>query len=260
MAVTIGALVGVGLSAYKAYKSAKQKKQAAEMEARLRQPAYKVQNEYLENKNLALQNAGQGYTSAAKDYLTTEAERGLSTGIGAISSSGGSPNDIAKLYSGYLRSIDQTAAQDSQIQLGNIQRLMDANKEIAGQKTIGWSLNEDRPYQTRRKELRQDQQIADSNMWEGLEGVVGGISAYGTARQNANMIPTNNYGPNTERGNDYLASQPVDTISSQQPINRVLRQRSSPTVDTSLNGPNGGGGGYYPGANDWQNALNLDYQ
>jgi hypothetical protein len=258
MAVTVGALVGVGLSAYKAYKSAKQKKAAAEMEARLRQPAYKVQNEYLENKNLALQNAGQGYTSAAKDYLTTEAERGLGTGITAISSSGGGPNDISKLYSTYLRSIDQTAAQDSQIQLGNIQRLMEANKEIAGQKSIGWSLNEDRPFQTRRKELRQDQMIADSNMWQGLEGVAGSLSAYGTGQLNSGMIPRNQRQPAEQ---NFFSNAPVDTVSSQQPVSQVLRGRSSPTVSADgLNGPNSGGGGYYPGANDWQNALNLDYQ
>lgn len=259
MAVTAAAaIVGAGLGIYKAIKSGKEKRQAKAASARLQQPIYQVQNEYLQNKNLALANAGQGYTSGAKDYLTSEAERGLGTGISAISSSGGSANDYAKLYSGFLRSVDSTAANDSQLQLGNIQRLMDANKEVAGQRTIGWSLNQDRPYQTKRKEYRQDQQIADANMWEGLTSTAGALSAYGTSRLNANMIPKNQQQP-VER--DYLNNQPVNTMGSQQQINPVLQMRSSPNVDLSSNGPYGGGGGYYPGSadNDWQNALNLNY-
>lgn len=263
MAVTaVAAIAAAGLGAYKAIKSASDKKKAKAASARLQQPIYQVQNEYLQNKNLALANAGQGYTSGAKDYLTSEAERGFGTGISAISSSGGSANDYAKLYSGFLRSVDSTAANDSQLQLGNIQRLMDANKEVAGQRTIGWSLNQDRPYQTKRKEYRQDQQIADANMWEGINTGIGAISAYGTSRLNAKMIPTNN--PNNVsdmQGGGGFIRQPAQTVNSQQPINPVLQMRSSPNVDLSSNGPYGGGGGYYPGSadNDWQNALNLNY-
>jgi len=268
MAVTaIAAVGGLLISGYKAYKNARDKKKAQEAAARMQQPAYKIQDEYIQNKNLATQTAAQGYTSAAKDFLTTEAQRGLGSSFTALGSGGGSTNDFSKVYGAYLRSINETAARDSQMQIENIQRLMDVNREIAGQKTMKWSLNEDRPFQTKRKELRQEAAIADANMWDGINGAVGSLSALGTAMSNANKIPRNQ-NTGTARSNDYLVSQAANTIQAQ--INTPeIQNRISPDVNTSTvpglsNGSYmSGGGGYYPNNftdNDWSKALALDYQ
>lgn len=260
MAVTAAAaIVGAGVGLYKIWQGAKAKKEAKANAARLTQPAYQVQNEYFQNRNLTEANATQGYTGATKDYLTSENQQGLGTGISAIESSGGNPNDIAKLYGAYLHSTNQTAAQDSQLQLKNIEDFRQANTAVAGQRTIGWSLNEDRPYQTKRKEYRQDAAIADANMMEGANTFVGSLSAYGAARTNAkNANPVTPYSPPSS---NYFAQQPVDTISSQQPMTQTIQPRQSPNISVNQPGQFSGGGGYYPQSDDmnWGNALGLNY-
>lgn len=260
MAVTIaGAAVAAGIGLYKIFQGAKAKKEAKRNAARLQQPNYQVQNEYFQNRNIAEANATQGYTGAARDYLTNQNNQGLGSGITAITSSGGSSNDIAKLYSAYLRSTNQTAAQDSQMQLGNIERYREANTAVAGQRNIGWSLNERQPYETKRKEFRQDAAIADANINEGMNTVGGAISAYGTSRLNANMIPKNKTQQPQLAQRDYFATQPVQTESAYGGINPTMQAR---TVPNTYN-PNGGGNDPYAvmseDQNNWGEALGLNY-
>lgn len=235
------AIAGVGIGLYRAISAAKQNKKARKEAERLKPSYYKVQDEYLQNKNLALANAGQGLPSAAKDYITTETQRGLGAGIGAITQSGGSPNDLSKLFDVYRRSVNSVGAQDAQAQLANIQRLMDVNKDIAGQKTIQWSLNEDRSYQNKLKELTERRAAAEQNMWEGVNTAVGSLGALGTATSNMGLIKNMNRLQGAYNGNgrssDYLASQPVQTDTSQiQPGTMGLQPRQTPNVYPANNG------------------------
>lgn len=247
MAVTAAAaIVGAGLGIYKAVKGASDKKKAAQAAARLRQPQFAVQDEYIQNKNIAEQQAGQGYTSAAKDYLTTESQRGLGTSINAITDNGGNPNDISKLYGVYQRSLSNTAAADSQQQIENIQRLMQVNKDIAGQKTMKWSLNEDRTYQNKLKEYKQTQMIADQNMWNGASEAVGSLGALGTSLSNSNLIPKNQGGAPVQRDFN-IASAPAAIQTAQQPVQQTMQQRSSPSVDANN----------WEGEQDWRN---IDFE
>lgn len=247
MAVTAAAaIVGAGIGVYKIIKGASDKKKARREAERMRQPQFGVQDEYYQNKNLATVQAGQGYTSDAKNYLTTETQRGLGTSIDAITQNGGNPNDISKLYGVYQRSLQNTAAADSQQQLENINRLMQVNKDIAGQKTMRWSLNEDRTYQNKIKELKMTQQIADQNMWSGASEAVGSLGALGTSFSNSNMIPKNQGGVPAQRSAVNYAPAALET--AQQPMQQTMQQRTSPTVNT---------GDSWEQQQDWRN---IDFE
>ncbi len=180
----LGAATGIG----QFFDAQAEEKKAKRELAHLKPAFYKVQDEYLQNKNQAEELAGQGYTSAAKDYLTTETERGLGTAIGGISSSGGSPNDYSKLFDVYQNSINKTAAQDSEKQVENIQRLMAANKDYAGQKSMANVINEIQPYQNKLKELTQRAGAAKQNKAGGIDTLIGSISAFGTGQQNQQLV------------------------------------------------------------------------
>lgn len=165
-----------------------EEKKAKQELARLQPAFYKIQDEYIQNKNQGNILAGQGYTSAAKNYLTTETQRGLGTTISAISEGGGNPNDYSKLFDVYRRSIDETAARDSQMQVENIQRSIALNKDYAGQKSMANVLNEIQPYQNKLKELTQRRSAAKQNIAGGMDTIAGSLTSLATDMQNNGLV------------------------------------------------------------------------
>lgn len=161
----------------------KLKRNKRELE-RLQPVFYKVQDEYYQNRNLASELAQGGMPQAAKDYLTSESQRGLGAGIQGILSSGGDPEAISQLFDGYNRSINNAAAQDAQMRVENIGRLMAANKDVAGQETMKWTLNEYQPYQAKLKQLTQNIANAETNMWGAASGISQGLTSLGTSISN----------------------------------------------------------------------------
>lgn len=186
LAVAAGA--GLVKSGFDYFGAKSAEKKADEELASLKRPFYKVQNEYYQNRNLAQEQAQGGLTATAKDYYTNQTERGLGTGISAIQQTGGSPNDIAKLFDNYENGLFNVAAQDSMLQKQNIGQLMATNKDLAGQKTIQWSLNELQPYENKLKELTQRKGAAQINANNALNSAVGTIGATSTGLQNQKLL------------------------------------------------------------------------
>lgn len=154
----------------------------------LHAPFFRVQDEYYQNKNITQSEAGQGYTSAAKDYLTSESQKGLGTSLSALTQSGASPNDISKLFGVFRNSINNTAAQDSEMQMKNIKYFMDANKDLAAQKTTQWAINEEKPYEQQLKQITERIAADKSNIWGGVGTALGSTSALGTSLSNNKLI------------------------------------------------------------------------
>lgn len=170
-------------------KGAIDEKKAKRELARLHQPLYGIQPEYYQNKNISEQLAGQGLPSATKDFLATETQRGLGAGIGAITQTGGGGiNDISKLMDVYNRSLSKIGAEDAETHLKNIQYFMGANKDLAGQKNMQWTINEYQPYQAKLKELTKRREAAEQNIWGGLQTMVGSASAAGTSMSNQGLM------------------------------------------------------------------------
>lgn len=156
--------------------------------SRLTPAFYKVQKEYDENRNQALGLAQSGITQTAKDYYTDTAGAGLGTGIDALRQLGGNPNDVARLMSSYNDSIRKVMAEDSEKQIGNIKYFQQVNKDLAGQKTMQWSINEYQPYQNKLKELTQRIAADKQNIWGGVQGAIGSAQAGVTALQNNDLL------------------------------------------------------------------------
>ncbi len=122
MAVAIvAAAIGAGISIYKVAHASHQEKVAKQEAERSRLPFYKIQNEFYQNANIANSQAQGGFTPAAKDLYSSEAERGYGTGVSGILAAGGSANDIAKLNDSFNRSLFNLSAADAEAQMKNIQ-------------------------------------------------------------------------------------------------------------------------------------------
>ena len=155
---------------------------------RLHAPFYKIQDEYLQNRNIAEELAGSGLPDATKAFLTAESERGLGTGIKGILDAGGSPNDISKLFGVFDTSVMRTASADAEARLGNIKNFMDINREIAGQKQIQFGINELQPYESALKSIQDRREAARQNMFGGASTAIGSVSALGTSLQNNALL------------------------------------------------------------------------
>jgi len=180
------AAAGLVKGTFDYFKERKAQKKAEEELSRLKQPFYKVQDEYSQNRNIAANNIGMA--DETKNYYTTEAQRGLGAGISAINQGGGSPNDVAGLFSAYDNSINKTAAQDAQMRVSGIQNFMQANKDLAGQKTMKWSLDEYQPWQRKLKEITERIASSKVNQSNSIGTAIGSAGAAGTALSNNDLM------------------------------------------------------------------------
>lgn len=155
---------------------------------RIKQPFYKIQNEYFQNRNISGNVATSGLTPEAKNYYTTQSEKGLGAGINYLTQAGGSPNDAAKIFDIYNDSIDKVAMQDAEQRIANINNFMNYNKEVAGQKTMKWALDEYQPYQRKLKEITERINAAKQNKNNAVNTTIGSLSAAGTALSNNDLM------------------------------------------------------------------------
>lgn len=172
---------GLGLNLAKLIGNAhKVKTETAEL-ASLKQPLYQIQNEFFQNKNIAEAEAGGGLPQTVKDTLDKQRRTGLGTSISAMLQSGALPGDISKLFDIYDQSISTDAARDSEAHRQNIQMYMDAAKDLAGQKTTAWAVNEYQPYKEKLNQLTQNLATSKTNVQSAIQGIIGSLGAAGTA-------------------------------------------------------------------------------
>jgi len=200
MAIAAITAVSAGLSAaeggFQLFDSLSKAKKDKEELARLKTPFYNIQNEYLQNRNIAENMAQGGLPQETKDYLTTESQRGLASTISAGLQSGADLNTLARYQDSYNRSIDATGAQDAETKLNNTKYFMSANADVAGQKTIQQIINEFQPYQNKLAELTGRRAADETSAYNGANSLIGSLSAFGTSMSNndvnKSMVNKNN--------------------------------------------------------------------
>jgi len=153
----------------------------------LHQPFYQIQSEYFQNRNIAGQAASGGTPAATKQFQTQEAQRGLGAGLGDILEAGGDVNAASLLLSQYNNNIGKAGAADAEQHMQNIQYFMNANKELAGQKTTQWSVNEYQPYEAKLKELKESVATDKQNIWGGATSAISSMIGAGTGSQNKGL-------------------------------------------------------------------------
>jgi hypothetical protein len=193
------------------------KKDKAELSA-LHRPFMKVQDEYIKNQQLAGQEAAGGLPTATKDFYTSESQRGLGAGVSALLQGGGDLNMVSSLFDKYDRNTAGLASEDAQAHQKNIQYYMGANKDVAGQKTTQFVVNELQPYENKLKELTQRVQGDKANIWGGIQTAIGSTSALGT--------------PGAPKGGSG-GSRDTDPYITPSKVSSTLQSTGDYSIDTS---------------------------
>jgi hypothetical protein len=187
---TVGvAGVSAGVSLYKGLKAHSQDEKAAREGSALRRPFYTIPMEYNEDKNIWEEAAGQGLSSAEKQYAGQQRERGLSSSLSALKQTGAGPNEFAGLNKIFDDSLNSQSVADANQHLQNIQMFTKANEELAGQKGIQFGINELQPYESKLKEIQDRRTAAQTNennaVNEGIGSLAAGATGYNSAIRTA---------------------------------------------------------------------------
>ena len=182
----VGALAG-GVSIYKTLHSASQEKKDRAEASRLKQPFLKVQDDYIQNQNLAREQATGGIPIDTKNFIDSKREQGLSSTLSTLQKTGASPDEFARANQLFGDSLKSEASDDAMMHIENIKQLMSVNKDIAGQKTNQWTVNEYAPYESKLKEITERRAADVQNMWNGISEGIGSLSAIGTSLQGTNF-------------------------------------------------------------------------
>ena len=214
MLAAVPAIAGGLMSGAQMISGASQlKKDKAELN-RLTPAFYKVQDEYYNNYNQAGELAEGGLTRGAKDYYGDMAGRGLSTGVSGVLEAGGSANDISQMFDSYNNSIRRFGAEDAEAQINNIKYFQQVGKDLAGQKTQKWAINEYGPYQNKLKELTERISADKQNIWSGAQGIIGSAQAGVTATQNEKLLNNLFKGSGVSNSAGSVAGQAVKGVLS----------------------------------------------
>lgn len=134
-------------------------------------PEYEIQDEYVENVGIANNMAQSGLPAATRDFYSTQAERGLTSSTDAVLRSGGGMNAIADIYDRYNQSNLRLASEDALMRNKNIERLMENNRTLAGQKNIKWSIDKYEPYKDLVRGANESISNGTNNVFTGLSGI-----------------------------------------------------------------------------------------
>jgi hypothetical protein len=198
------------------------------------QTAYSTAQEVFDSSNLALNQAQTGYGAGTLDYLTTQSDRALSSGLGAASRLGANPNEIADIFDRNLTAIMKTGADNELLQMQKFNKVYDSLSTLAEEKTAVWA---DREAKIKNEMAAAAQQVAAGNK-NSQSGLNLGMSAV------ANADAAKLYSTEQQLNRDAL-------------VNTVRPVRRSTGVDSTQLAPVGLGGSVMAGGTD---ELAMQYQ
>ena len=208
-AIGVGA-VSLGYGVYKDIKAGSADKKAAAEGASLKRPFEQVQNEYIQNQNLAKEQATTGLPVDVQNYLQSQ-RKTIRVNTNSIATGGSQPQrDYAKSNRLFDESLQSEGATMAQQHLANMQYLANVNKDIAGQKTTSWGVNEYQPFESKLQEIQNRRIAAQKNENEAGAQIVGSLGSIATS---VNSIrPTGNNGGG-DPGNVYGAGGNPNDVS-----------------------------------------------
>jgi hypothetical protein len=151
-------------------------------------PNFDIQKEYFDNQTLAQSYAQEGLPESTKAYYTTQASRGLSSGIDAALQGGGDVNALTNLVDQYQQGLNKISAEDAQLKLKNIDDLMERNSDLASQKVQQWVLNKYEPFKDQAKANAQERAAGLQNLIGGIGEGAAVLSSYGQAENYEDMV------------------------------------------------------------------------
>lgn len=178
------AAVTAGLGVYKTISGANQVSDARNRAKLNIRPSYPIQQQYYDNQNLASSMASSGLSDSERNYYNTNAERGLSSGIGAALQTGQGPNAVGGLYDSFLRGQNQLASTGDQLRSQKLMTLMQTNRELADQETNKWALDKYEPFKDEAKAIAGEKTAGQQGINDGLNTVAGAVSDFASSKTN----------------------------------------------------------------------------
>lgn len=176
-AIAASAAVTAGLGLYKTLKGNSEVKDAQRRAKLNIRPTYDIQQQYYDNQNLAASQAQTGLSDAERNYYNTNAERGLSSGIGAALQTGQGPNAVGGLYDSFLRGQGAIANTSDQLKTQKLATLMQANNALADQETQKWALDKYEPFKDEAKAIAGQKTAGQQQTNDGLNTIAGSVSS-----------------------------------------------------------------------------------
>jgi hypothetical protein len=225
-----GAAVSLIASGVKYFGAQKEKKQAKAEGAALQRPYEKIPDEYFQNRNIAEQQALSGLSVDEKGYTRDQRGEAFGSAADALSKSGGTPNDYSKVIAAFNDSLKGEAAIDAQQHAKNIEYFMGVNRELAGQKTTQWGVNEYQPFESKLKEIQDRRIAATTNKNNAINEGIGSLAALSTSINSAVQgktktdTPGSPYGPGGNPNDvDLAPSGPGIDVASSAPTPEALQ-------------------------------------
>lgn len=178
------AVVGLGKTVAAAIDKRKARRELESLES----PFYKIQEELLQNRDIAAQQAQLGVPQAIEDYMTTETQRGFGSSIMASNNQRLGANSVAELFDRYQRGVQANAAQQAQMVASQIGRFLDTNSTVAGQKVMQWTINEFNPFQNKVRNLQARIGQNNATMGSGISDLLSAGSTYAVGQQNNALL------------------------------------------------------------------------
>lgn len=179
MPIDAGLIIAGGTALYKTISGGIQEHDAAADQAKNVRPPFVIPKEWYDNDNLAASMAQHGLTEPALNYYTTQAGRGLSSGLGAILQTGGTPSSVSDLYDTYDSNLNKIASEDAEMKNSNINNYIQANSNLGNEEEKKYALNDLQPYLDRSKANQMKQLAGQQNFYGGLTDLGNDALSYG---------------------------------------------------------------------------------
>lgn len=182
MPFTAAALVTAGIGAYKTIKGIGDTADAKKRAKYNIRPTYDIAPEYFANQGIASNLAQGGLPDSSKNYYETNAERGLGSSLGALLQTGAGVNSVADIYDKFDQNNRAIASADAQQKITNIKNLMDANNQVADQRTQKWVIDKYQPFLDNAKSIAGEKAQGQGEIFSGLDSISGAVSSYAGAK------------------------------------------------------------------------------
>jgi hypothetical protein len=153
-------------------------------------PKYKIPEEYRANQNIAKSQAQSGMPGidVAKNMIYGSTEAGLSRAEEASQSSIDLLGASTDMYAKEMEALNNLAYQDAQFRAQGMDKLMQANMAMAGQKEKQWETNTWIPSQMRLNVAQGKMGFGQSLMQSGIGNTLGSITGYITESARINQL------------------------------------------------------------------------
>lgn len=172
-----------------------------------KRPFYNIPGGITDNTWAATSRASQGLSDQAKSLYTEQSDRGLTAGIDAITSGGGSVNNIADLYAKRDNGISNMALIDEGMRAANMKNLYDANTQQSEYADKEWQVNDWGPFADKAQAAAAIREKGATAIEQGKNAITGAFSNVATANQYQKNIDTV-YGKKPPISNPVILNNP----------------------------------------------------